>query len=166
METVLLALGSNLGDRLELLRQARTMIEKHPGISVQGVSPVYETAPVGGPDDQPPFLNTAMEVGTTLPPEELLAWCRKVEESCGRIRGERWGPRSIDIDILFYGNLVIRQPELTVPHPRLHERRFVLIPLNELAPDFVHPVFGRTCRELLENLPPDSGSEALYTKDW
>ncbi|MFO7982160.1 MAG: 2-amino-4-hydroxy-6-hydroxymethyldihydropteridine diphosphokinase [Desulfuromonadales bacterium] len=166
METALLGLGSNLGERLQLLQQARLGIDEHPGISLQGASPVFETAPVGGPADQPPFLNAAIEVGTTLPPEELLAWSRTVEERCGRIRGERWGPRLIDIDILFYGNLIIRQPELTIPHPRLHERRFVLVPLNELAPDFIHSVFGRTCRELLENLPSRSGGETLYTKDW
>ncbi len=105
-------------------------------------------------------------MSTGLSPQQLLAGCQEVEERCGRVRAERWGARSVDVDILFYADRVVRQPELTIPHPRLHERRFVLVPLAELAPDFIHPVLGHTCRELLDRLPPCEQDVTLYAKDW
>lgn len=166
MEHVLLALGSNLGDRLQLLRKARRQIDEHPDILVQNVSPVFETEPVGGPAGQNHYLNAVLELSTSLSAGGLLSCCQQVEERCGRIRGERWGPRSVDLDILFYGKRIIRRPELSIPHPLLHERRFVLVPLVELVPDLVHPVLGRTCRELLDGLPPSAADVTLYIKDW
>lgn len=166
MKNVLLALGSNLGERLTLLREARREIGEHPEIFLRRISSVFETEPVGGPTGQNRYLNAAIEVSTTLSPEDLLACCQSVEERCGRIRGQRWGPRFVDVDILFYAERIIRQPELTIPHPRLHERRFVLVPLVELTPDFIHPVIGRTCRELLDRLCPSAQDVTLYAKDW
>lgn len=126
-------LGSNLGDRLGHLRRA---VEGLP--DVVAVSPVYETDPVGGPA-QGPYLNAVVELDTDLDPSELLAACRHVEGVAGRERGERWGPRTLDADLLLAGDLVVETPDLTVPHPRMWERRFVLAPLADLAPDLVPP---------------------------
>lgn len=166
MTRALLALGSNLGDRLNLLRQARRRIGEHPQISLKNASAIYETEPLGGPPGQGPYLNAALEISTCLSPGELLASCQEVEERCGRVRAERWGPRSVDIDILFYGDRVVRQADLIIPHPRLHERRFVLAPLVDLVPDFIHPQLDSTCRELLERLAPCGQDVTLYAKDW
>ncbi|HZQ27382.1 MAG TPA: 2-amino-4-hydroxy-6-hydroxymethyldihydropteridine diphosphokinase [Acidimicrobiales bacterium] len=130
-----LALGSNLGDREAALRNAVAALP-----DVVAVSPVYETAPVGGPGGQGPFLNAVVELDTELSPRELLGWCARLEEACGRVRAERWGPRTLDVDVLLVGDLVVDEPDLVVPHPRMGERSFVLIPLADLAPDLVpHP---------------------------
>jgi 2-amino-4-hydroxy-6-hydroxymethyldihydropteridine diphosphokinase len=124
-------LGSNLGDRLDHLRRAVAGLP-----DVVAVSPVYETDPVGGPA-QGPYLNAVAELDTGLDPFQLLAACQRVERAAGRERRERWGPRTLDADVLLVDDLVVDEPELTVPHPRMWERRFVLAPLADLAPDLV-----------------------------
>jgi 2-amino-4-hydroxy-6-hydroxymethyldihydropteridine diphosphokinase len=128
-----LGLGSNLGDRLDHLRRAVELLG-HRGARPVRSSRVFETDPVGGPP-QPEYLNAVLEVETELEPRSLLTACLGVETDLGRVRGERWGPRVIDIDILTYGNLRIEEPDLQVPHQRMHERAFVLVPLLELVAD-------------------------------
>lgn len=127
-----LGLGSNLGDRWAHLRAAVAGLP-----DVTAVSAVYETEPVGGPPGQGPYLNAVVELDTELSPHQLLEVARRLEEGSGRVRGERWGPRSLDVDVLMVGDLVVEEPELTVPHPRLWERSFVLVPLADVAPDLV-----------------------------
>jgi len=124
------ALGSNLGDRRAHLRRA---VAGLPG--VVAVSEVYETDPVGGPGDQPPYLNAVVELETDLGPRALLEVGRRLEEAAGRVRAGRWGPRTLDVDVLLVGDLVVDEPDLQVPHPRLRERPFVLVPLSDLAPE-------------------------------
>ncbi len=126
-----LALGSNLGDRLAHLRGAVAAMP-----DVVGVSRVYETAPVGGPE-QGQYLNAVVELDTDLTPRELLDLCHRLEDAAGRVRAERWGPRTLDVDVLLVGDVVVDEPDLQVPHPRLWERAFVLVPLADLAPELV-----------------------------
>ncbi len=138
-----MAIGSNLGEREAAIARALELLDDPPQLSVVRVATVRETAPVGVVD-QPPFLNTAARLETTLGPRELLDRLLAVERGLGRVRTEeRWGPRTLDLDLLLYGDDVLDEPGLTVPHPRLHERRFVLEPLSELAPDLVVPGRGR-----------------------
>lgn len=132
-ERAFLGLGGNLGDRLTNLQRAVDLLAATTGIVVLRSSRIYETAPVGPP--QPDFLNAVVEVDTTLSPEDLLAACAAVERELHRVRGTRWGPRTIDVDLLAYDDRVIETNELIVPHPRMHERAFVLVPLLELAED-------------------------------
>ncbi|MGE0511247.1 MAG: 2-amino-4-hydroxy-6-hydroxymethyldihydropteridine diphosphokinase [Acidimicrobiia bacterium] len=129
LTTAFVALGSNLGDRRDHLRFA---VLNLPG--VRAISGVYETDPVGGPDDQGPYLNMVAELETRMNPFELLACCRRIEAGAGRERKVRWGPRTLDVDVLLYGDVRIESEELTIPHPRMWERRFVLAPLNDVAP--------------------------------
>ncbi|NIK72156.1 MULTISPECIES: 2-amino-4-hydroxy-6-hydroxymethyldihydropteridine diphosphokinase [unclassified Paenibacillus] len=133
-----IALGSNLNDREGLLRQAVEHLRQQPGVQVLGISGIYETAPVGY-TDQPAFLNMAMAVLTTLSPIELLHVLFKVEQLLGRVRDIRWGPRTIDLDLLLYGDVAMDGEELTLPHPRMMERAFVLVPLADVI-DPSHPL--------------------------
>lgn len=132
-----LGLGSNLGDRLTALQRAVDLLGEQRGIRVVRTSRVFETEPVGPP--QPDYLNAVAEVRTALAPLELLDACRSVEDRLGRVRRVRWGPRTIDVDVLGYDRLVVDEPDLSVPHPRMHERGFVLVPLLELDPDPLLP---------------------------
>jgi 2-amino-4-hydroxy-6-hydroxymethyldihydropteridine diphosphokinase len=131
--TAYVGVGSNLGDRHATIGRALDLLAAHPGIEVAAVSSLRETDPVGYVD-QPSFLNGAARLETTLAPRELLAVLLRTELDLGRERRERWGPRTIDLDLLLYGDAVLDEPGLTLPHPRLHERRFALEPLAELAP--------------------------------
>jgi len=144
--TVYLALGSNLGDRLTNLKQALSSLT--PQLDVKAKSQVYETPPWGF-EDQPKFLNQVIKAKTYLDPEPLLKHLKRLEVALGRKESFPNGPRLIDIDVLFYDDLVWNKPSLIIPHPRLHERGFVLLPLVELAPDLVHPVHKKTIREML-----------------
>jgi 2-amino-4-hydroxy-6-hydroxymethyldihydropteridine diphosphokinase len=130
-----IGLGSNLGDRLATLRQGVAQLEE--GGDVVALSPVYETEPVGGPEDQGAFLNLVVELDTTDSPHQLLARCQALEEAAHRVRTVRFGPRTLDADVLLVGDLVVDEPDLVVPHPRMWERRFVLAPLSDLAPELV-----------------------------
>lgn len=140
-ETAYLGLGANLGDREASILAVLRQIDALPTITVTAVSSLYETAPVGV-TDQPNFLNAVAEVRTPLPPERLLQAVLHLENSMGRVRNQRWGPRVIDIDILAYGDRQVALPGLTIPHPRLEERAFAVVPLAEIAPALVLP--GRT----------------------
>lgn len=148
MDLAYVGLGSNLGDRRATLEGAVTALERTPGVRVLRVSPFYETDPVGGPV-QPRYMNAVAEVQTTLGPRELLDVLLAIEDRYGRVRGERWGPRTLDLDLLLYGQAVIDEVDLVVPHPRMADREFVLAPLCELVPRGRHPVLGRTFAELL-----------------
>jgi 2-amino-4-hydroxy-6-hydroxymethyldihydropteridine diphosphokinase len=147
LKLVYIALGSNLGDRAEHLRQAREQIDA-PDLRLLRASSIYETAP-RDVEDQPWFLNQVIECETDLFPRQLLARLQKIERGMGRKRRVAKGPREIDLDILLFGDAVVKAPELEVPHPRLTERRFVLEPLAELVPEKRHPGTRRTMREML-----------------
>lgn len=154
LTTLYLLLGSNLGERPALLQAAREQIAGRIG-TIQNASALYETAP-WGVTDQPAFLNQVLEVLSDLAPEEVLRLSLDIEHELGRVRYERWGARHLDIDLLYFGPKVLDSARLTVPHPRLHERRFTMVPLAELAPDFVHPVLQKTNTQLLAECP-DAG---------
>ena len=153
----LIGLGSNLGDRGALLEAAIGALSDTPGIEVRRVSAFHETEPVGGPPGQGPYLNAAAALETTLAPEELLWVLQSIEVRFGRARTVRWGARTLDLDLLLFGDRILETAELTVPHPRLAERRFVLEPLVEVAPDAVEPRTDRTISELLVELNRGAG---------
>ncbi len=152
-----LILGSNLGDRRKYLSEAAGLISERLGI-IKARSSVYQTAS-WGVHDQPDFVNQVLMVETDLNPEDLLEGILKIETELGRERREKWGSRTMDIDILLYENRVIDKPDLKIPHPFLHERRFCLQPLNEIAPAYIHPVFNKSIARLLEDL-----SDTLFVK--
>ncbi len=151
MTTAYVGLGSNLGDRRALLDGALARLAAEPGLRLLAASRWIETDPVGGPP-QPRYLNGACALESALEPRELLSRMLAIEWDLGRVRGERWAPRTVDLDLLFYGDLVVREPDLEVPHPRAHERAFVLEPLAEIAPQLRHPVLGMTVRDLAMGL--------------
>ncbi len=148
MEKVYLGVGSNLGDRQFYLEEAKKLTRKIPDTRFLRSSSVLETDPVGGPP-QGKFLNAVWEIETGLSPRELKKRLREIENQLGRRRAERNTPREIDLDILSYGHQVVEENDLKIPHPRLHERTFVLLPLCELAPEWKHPVLKKTMKELL-----------------
>jgi 2-amino-4-hydroxy-6-hydroxymethyldihydropteridine diphosphokinase len=156
--TAYVALGSNLGDRRLNLDRALSQLREQSRIRVKRVSAYYETQPVGGPPGQGAYLNAALELETDLSAMQLLRTLLDTEQQLGRIREERNGPRTLDLDLLLYGDLVCEEPGLMVPHPRMHERRFVLAPLAEIAPEVVHPRTGRTIRDMLAEWPAEGDS--------
>jgi 2-amino-4-hydroxy-6-hydroxymethyldihydropteridine diphosphokinase len=157
-----LGLGSNLGERLDHLQQAVDLLDDDARTRVDAVSSVYETEPVGGPD-QGPYLNLVVRVATRRSPSALLALANRVEAALGRVRAERWGPRTIDVDVLLYGDRVVRTRRLHVPHPRLAERAFVLVPLIEVAPGLRLPD-GTSAAAALARLAPVTGVSMIGTQ--
>ncbi|MFH8369090.1 2-amino-4-hydroxy-6-hydroxymethyldihydropteridine diphosphokinase [Streptomyces sp. NPDC018031] len=146
-----IALGSNLGNRLETLQGAVDALEDTPGLRVKAVSPVYETEPWGvDPGSQPSYFNAVVLVKTTLPPSSLLERGHAIEEAFDRVRDERWGPRTLDVDIVAYQDVLLDGPELTLPHPRAHERAFVLVPWHDVDPEAEVPGRGAVARLLDE----------------
>lgn len=145
---VFIALGSNIGHRKSYIRNAITLIGNYPEITVVKQSSLIETKPVG-PIDQDLFINAVIEISTSLTPPELLATCLAVEEQFGRVRTQRWGPRTIDLDIILFADRIIGETNLKIPHPELQMRVFVLVPLAEIAPKIEHPVLRMTALEML-----------------
>lgn len=158
-ESAIIHLGSNLGFRATYLLGAIEAMKELGEINAS--SSVYETEPWGN-QEQPNFLNQAVELMTELPPLELLSSLRKIEESMGRIRDEKWGPRTIDLDIVFYEDWTVDEDALTIPHPHMHERAFVLIPLLEICPDHIHPKLNMAVWELYDQCPDLT---EVYLKD-
>lgn len=153
--TAYLGLGANLGDREKNIRAALAALAAINGITIAKISSLLENPAVGGPPNSPPYLNAAAEIKTTLGSHALLHHALEIEKRLGRTRVEKWEPRLIDIDLLLFGDQIISSQELVIPHPLMHERRFVLAPLAEIAPQAVHPVLQMTIAGLLEDLDRD-----------
>lgn len=146
MNTAYIALGSNVGDRLDYLRKGKEMVERK--VQIIATSPIYDTEPIGS-EDQARFLNAVVAIRTELSPEDLLALCLDIEKVNGRTRDARNAPRTLDLDLIFYNSFVHNSTDLTLPHPRMHERAFVLSPLADINPELVHPVLQASVKELL-----------------
>ena len=156
---IILLLGANLGDRTQTLHRAIGLIAERVGVVLKQSS-LYETAP-WGVTDQPSYLNQVLAVETDLDPQEVLEQTQAIEQELGRVRLDKWGARVVDIDILYYDQLVLQTDTLTIPHPYLHQRRFTLVPLSEIAPDFMNPMVKKTSMELLAACE-DDGEVTLF----
>ncbi|HPU00728.1 MAG: 2-amino-4-hydroxy-6-hydroxymethyldihydropteridine diphosphokinase [Firmicutes bacterium] len=163
MPAAYIGLGSNQGHRLRYLQEALARLEQEP-VRLEKVSPVYETKPLGGPP-QGLYLNACAALQTALPPVVLLRRMQQIELALGRVRRERWGPRTIDLDLLVYGEVIMRTPSLELPHPRLAERDFVLRPMHDIAPELLIPGTGMTVRQLAARRPSTDGV-VLYRVEW
>lgn len=164
--TAYIAFGSNLGDRHATLAGAYAALTSDPAIRPLRASCLFETAPIGGPDGQGRFLNTALAVETEHSAHALLARCMTVEQHFRRERKIRWDARTLDLDILLYGDEVIATADLEVPHPRMHLRRFVLVPLADIAADAIHPILGESIKSLLARLVPEPGDVYPIADTW
>lgn len=162
MSVVYIGFGSNIGDRLSHIQKALDTLSKTEGIILQRISSIYATDPVGY-ETQAQFLNGVAAIQTTLSPLSLLHTLKNIETAIGRRHRIRWGQREIDLDILIYGDLCIQTEKLVIPHPEMHLRGFVLVPLEEIAPDFVHPVFQESIQTLLNRL--EDGKSVLKKED-
>jgi 2-amino-4-hydroxy-6-hydroxymethyldihydropteridine diphosphokinase len=151
MTTVYIGLGSNVGDRIEHLRYALSHLQNKKGLKILRTSALYQTAPLGY-EDQEWFVNAVVEGETSLAPLQLLELLQSIETKMGRDTPFRWGPRNIDLDLLIFGKRIVDEPDLTVPHPLADQRRFVMEPLAELAPEGMHPTRHKTFQEILEEL--------------
>jgi len=160
MQNVFIGLGSNQGSSLAICNDAIALLQESPQIEVEKVSSFYRTKPVGL-ENQPWFVNGVIKCTVRIEPWELLRVLQEIENRFGRVRRERWGPRTLDLDILSYGDRFVNLPDLIIPHPRLHERRFVLVPLQELAPDWKHPLLLDAVGSLLQQLGEDTDHEVL-----
>lgn len=155
MKTVYIGIGSNLGDSIKNCTEAIKRIDEIPGCTVIDSSPFYSTEPVGV-EGHEWYVNSVISVMTDMPPLELMKNLLSVERGMGRKRnGSRWGPREIDLDILLYGEEVIEEDDLTVPHPLMHDRRFVMAPITAIDPDLIHPVLGKSMKDILMEIPED-----------
>lgn len=155
MARAYIGIGSNIGDRIGYVQQAHKLLNDTKGIAVVTSSSLYETEPYGY-KNQSWFVNAVLEIETELEPLELLRECQRIEKQLGRVRhpeAPQWGPRTIDLDILFYNDLIVSSDELQIPHSRVHQRAYALVPLLELAPDLIHPVIKETLIEIHSNLP-------------
>ena len=159
-------MGTNLGDRHANVTCALRGLQAVPRTRVTGRSALYETAPVGGPDNQGPFLNAVVSVETALPAAELLTALHAIERSCGRERVIRWAARTLDLDLLTFGDTVSDDPALLLPHPRMHERRFVMVPVCDIVLDMRHPRLGLAMAELLARLPVEPGDLTMIDPVW
>lgn len=156
MDNIYISIGSNLNDPVSNCKESVHRLKSLPFLSVLKVSSFYETEPWGVVDEQENYINLALELETDLSPEKLLVILKGMEIAMGRVSLEKWQARIIDLDIIFYGNAVLESSRLTIPHPYCHQRRFVLEPLSEIAPDFIHPLFNKSIKSLLDSLIDDS----------
>jgi 2-amino-4-hydroxy-6-hydroxymethyldihydropteridine diphosphokinase len=145
-----IAFGSNLGDSLALLESSLKILKQSPGIDLHKASSFYKTKAIGPP--QPDYVNRCALLEVQQKPEELLALLQAVELQFGRVRTEHWGPRTLDLDLLLYDDLVLNTPNLQIPHPRMNERAFVLVPLAEIAPDWIEPICGQAIAQLVQKI--------------
>ena len=164
METIFIGFGSNVGDRVDFCDRAVTLLSLLPHSRLQGVSLLYETEPVRDRIDPGEgwFLNGVVQLETDIAPRSLLTTLQEIERALGRDDDNRSGPRTIDLDILFYGEHVIKEPGMTIPHPRLHQRRFVLMPMNELDPLWIHPTLHRSVAQLLTEAKDQTQVHLLF----
>ena len=154
MSRVFISFGSNLGDKVSNCKRA--VHDLAAFADVIHISSLYETEPVGK-EDQPDFINGVVELDTDLSPHELLAKINSIEDKLGRVRKEKWGPRIIDLDIIFFDDVILEDKDLKIPHPMAHLRRFVLEPLCEITPEFMHPVYKKSAKKLLDKIDDDKG---------
>ncbi len=156
-KTVYIGIGSNLGNKVENCRKAINLIEKMPSLTLKEQSPLFRTEPVGV-SGQDWYVNCVISLWSEIPAHQILKQLLSIETAMGRERRRKWDPRPIDLDILLFGNRIIHDQDLQVPHPLMHLRKFVLVPMVQLAPDMMHPIINKTMRELLKNLPEEEQS--------